>query len=401
MEEHAVQEKIQLICDNINDYGLFRYDPRDIDDFTNEMENKKLAKLLSVALQLFEVFDPYLTRKIIQSKKRIYPTTYTFLAESQFIVGDILSISKSIDYLSECIECYYDSGGLWKFKENKSFFPIDTDKNASMPLYMLCRCNNLLARVGKEYNKKEWVALSRESADYMLKNHIITMYEDESESISYYYNSDDFTINVNTEVIDWLTQLTSITQTSIYIQHVKRIMKSIINEQNEDGSWFYFAKSTMEKYGLKGKVDCHHTATTLYNLLHVYEKGNFLLEEEKERLKKTIIRGMKFFVDNFFDENTGSGITVIGKKRKASTVQYSESLVALIEFLRVMKVEENWKKYGKLVRLLCDKVLQHVCNDGSAPGDMKIKKININNINWGNGVALFALCTYWKSEILQ
>ena len=105
---------------------------------------------------------------------------------------------------------------------------------------------------------------------------------------------------------------------------------------------------------------------------------------------------------HFFDTENGRGIVIVGKKRKASTVQYAESLVSLLEFLRILQDELGMEasSYQKSAHLLCLRLVQHVCTDGSSPGDMKLKKINLNNINWGNGPALMALCMYRRSECI-
>ncbi len=393
----SVNEKIELICNNINKYGLYRYDPRDIDECVGNIHNKKLRKVCSVILQLGEVFNPYFVRTIIGAKKRMYPTTFTFLADSQYAMEDCLTIDTAMSLMQRCIDEYYDGNGFWRFKINKTFFPLPSSKKSSMPLYMLCRCNNLIARLGNRYQNQQFVDIAIDSAEYMLKNHIITNYADGSESISYYYNSDECTINVNAEVVDWLSYLVflSSSKREWYTCHIKEILRMIISEQNDDGSWDYYSKNTMKKYNLQATIDCHHTASTLYNLIHVYERKEFLPADIGNELLNSIKLGMKFFINSFFDQN-GNGIILVGKKRKASTMQYSEALIALGEYLRVIASKVEYELYISILYGIVNNLVNLINDDGSAPGDIKIYPININNINWGNGAALYALCYFEK-----
>ena len=392
-----LENKINLICYNINNRGLLRYDPRDIDEWVNKVPYYKFKRIMSVFLQLLELINPYWVRRMIGSKKRLYPTTYTFLIESLICSRERLSLEYTVSELIElCLHTYYADNGWWKFKENKSFYPIFQDmERPSMPLYMLARCNNILARYGKNTQNKRLICISEESLHYIFMHHKVSYYDDGTESISYYYNSDDCTINVNAEVVDWMCQLERVMENEKYKKHFIKILKMIINEQNANGSWYYYSKRHMERYKLNGTIDCHHTASTLYNMIHVYETA-YLDKKQKKKLENVINNGMEYFLDNFFDEN-GKGICIIGMKRRASTVQYSEALIAIGEYIRVFE-EKNGKivvKAKKLIDKVAVNIIKLVKNDGSAPGDYKIWYINLDNINWGNGPALYAL-TYYR-----
>lgn len=348
----------------------------------------------SIVLQLGEVINPYAVRKLIHASKRVYPTTYTFLAESQIIMDDKLNISSSYSLMNECIREYYLGAGLWRFKENTSFFAMPTKKLPSMPLYMLSRCNNILLRLSSIYDIESYFNISMESAMYVLNNHIITEYGVDEESISYYYNSDEYTINVNSEIVEWFVRLIEKKENDLLKLHTTKILNMILREQNSDGSWNYYSKVTMKKYGINPTVDCHHTASTLYNLIHAYNESKFFDERLRLELKRAIEQGMIFFVRNFFDLK-GNGIVVLGRRRKASTMQYSEATIAIGEYLRVFN-NDNPNGYISVLNKIIEKVVSLVNRDGSAPGDYKVKKINIDNINWGNGAALYSLCYYLR-----
>lgn len=391
------KRKIVSICNNINKYGLYRYDPRDIDDIVERINNNKAREFANKFLQVLEAICPYTVRKLLGCKPRIYPTTFTFIAESQYNADDGLPLMPATFFMDQCIKEYYRGHGFWKYKENKSFFPDLTNTNKpSMPLYMLARCNNILARIGINKNISEYISISKKSLEYLFSHHSIFKHNDGTENISYYYNSYnsiDNTINVNTEVLDWMSQIPRLlTPNKGYLSHFRLILNGVLNEQNEDGSFFYFSHEHMRKNRIGGTIDCHHTATVIYNLIHVYNSLiiNNNTNCDIDRLYKCIKKAMSYFVSHFFSTD-GSGITIIGKSRKASSVQYGESLVALIDYIRFI---DNTYEYRQLINKIANILITLVDTDGSAPGDSKIKPININNINWGNGPVLYALTHY-------
>ncbi len=393
--KNVFEKKIESICENINKFGLVRYDPRDIGDIITPIKNSRVRNVASKGLQVVEAVTPILLRKFCGCKPRLYPTTYTFLAESLYDSNDKIPLGKTATSLmDECIKEYYEGEGYWKYLPNISRWPDlnNTDK-PSMPLYMLTRCNNLLTRLSLKDGNDAYMQISKDSLNYMFEHHTVFVHEDGTENVSYCYNSIDNTINVNTEVLDWISQIPNILNDNTIYNHFLAILRGVLNEQNADGSWFYNSKAHMKKYGLDGKrvggIDCHHSATVIYNLIHVYHNlSDNLIDRGK--LKYRLKKAMQYFTSQFFKPD-GTGITIIGFKRKASSVQYSEAVIAIIDYL--LYVEYN-EEYAKLLNNIMRVLASLVKSDGSAPGDSKIRPININNINWGNGPVLYALSHY-------
>lgn len=394
------EDKINRICVNINKKGLQRYDPRDIDEMVQKIPGVLPVKYRGKILQGVEILAPRLIRKCFKINPTNFPTTYTFLAEAYYKAyqsQNRLPLRYSdFDLMEECLNIYSGKNGKWSYKENKKFYVAKDGfvKEPTMHLYGLSRCNNLLARMGVFYNREDYVQISAASLRNMLKQHTIFDYENGAKSISYYYNSNDCTLNVNTEVADWISQLPEQYVDKNIYSIFEGIIKLILTEQNEDGSWYYFSKEHMKKYETKETIDCHHSATVLYNLIHVLESGK--IAKEEQNLIDAISRGMNYFSDMFFDIKTGKGITILGKKRKASSMQYSEALVAMCEFVNCAKFEQGElkEKCKRLIPQVVKQLLKLVEKDGSAPGDCKIVPINLDSINWGNGAVLWALVHY-------
>lgn len=80
---------------------------------------------------------------------------------------------------------------------------------------------------------------------------------------------------------------------SNYEEMSKKASNYTAKYQNDDGSFFYRGKPDT----VKGMIDNYHTGFVLesYQELKNYSKGNFKYE-------KTLQKGIKFYVDNFFDD---------------------------------------------------------------------------------------------------
>jgi hypothetical protein len=76
----------------------------------------------------------------------------------------------------------------------------------------------------------------------------------------------------------------------------RRIAQYVISQQQEDGSWFYYADSLPGNF-----IDCFHSCFVLKNLI----KASKLDDEIRAMVSDTIIMGKRYIDDNFFDENMG------------------------------------------------------------------------------------------------
>ena len=400
---NEINKAQDLICGNIDVFGLERYDPRDFDTICSYFKHNNRTSY--IGLKIIESFFPVWLRKKNNIKKSYFPTTYYLLADSCLEsdkVGKKLRMNyNALSLIQEMLVRYYEGNGLWNYKANEKFYVIKTNHNPSMPLYGLARCNILLLKAANYYNVPEFELISNNSLEKLLFQHQIRKYDDGSYYVSYYYNSSDCTLNVNAELLEWISK----SNWELMPDNAKKLFHGIIsllvNQQNADGSWPYFSKEHMNLYHLKPSIDCHHTGSVIANLINVYNSEK-CSEEEKESLKMAIVKGLDFYYSYFFNSKNGKGITEIGKKRKASTVQYSEALSSFSSAIgsRWLISSEKYHKYIDLSRLIAKQLLQLIRPDGSAPGDRIVNPVNINSINWGNGAALWAL-TRFKSQLVN
>jgi len=390
---------------NIETRGMKRYDPSDIRNLSVISQNNAISKRMRKVLLLIENLQPVLLRKILRIEKKFYPTAFTHLAEAYFCAERYnITLPKkksSIEVIEEAIEEYLRNYGdeyYWNCSKNYSFF-IDKrmiNKKPTMHMHGLARLNIILLKIGEYYKKYDLIEIACKSAVYAMKNHQIANYGNGIMSISYYYNSIDCTININTEFAQWLSMIPSNLRNNEMNELVKGIVRLAIKEQNEDGSWYYFSKDHMKKWGNKPIIDCHHTGTILSNLINVLNYYPFEVDLKNE-LIESINKGMMFYINNFFDFNLGSAKTIIGYKRPAGPVQYSEAIFAFCDYItseQLANIELKSKIKKLLPKIMSQAVTLVNINDGSAPSEKIVKWIHIDSIRWGNGPILQAIMRF-------
>lgn len=396
-----ILETIQAIQSNIQQHGFYRFDPSDL------REIKVLAKnrLFRLPILTIEQVFPYFIRRVFRIEKSIHPATYTHLANAYFWAEKNNIVLKNTptatEIMYQCIDKYLtieDGDYWWKYHSNDTFFPINelSSKRSTMPMHGLARCNIILCELGTYYNNKEFIDIAFYSARKTLNYHQVAKYSNGAMSISYYYNTNDCTLNVNTEFAHWISMLPLEMITDDMKNVTNGIIKLLLTEQNDDGSWYYFSKLHMKYYGSSPSCDCHHSGTVLYNLINVMKK-NVIDNSLKGDLIKAVDKGMRFYIDSFFSKASGKAITLIGSARPAGPVQYSEAICAFCEYLSSdIKFDESIRSE---VKILLPKAVNQVIKlinfkNGSCPSEKVIKWVNINSIRWGNGPVLQALMMY-------
>ncbi len=410
MKINYLIEKSTQIQRNIEKDGLERFDLRDIRWIPFLLKKNKVSKITRKIVLLTEEMFPILIRKLLKIEKKLWPTTYSFLGNA-YLLAEKKQISfgqkiSSIDLANKCIDEYIkdenDVNSWWGDKPHIGFDERVTIKNINkrptILMHALTRCNIFLLNVGKEYNIERYIDIAYQTALMVMNQYEIINFEDGSKSISYFYNTKDCTININSEFAHWLSMLPKEKHNKETKEMMDGMIKLLINEQNEDGSWYYFSKWHMKEYKEKPSCDCHHSATVLYNLLNIL-KCEYLNENQRVQIINCVNKGMRFLIDNFFDKE-GNGKTLLNRNRIAGPVQYSEAIYAMCEYIKNKSVDIYIKKDIKeLLPLILENNLKLINKkNGSVPSEKVLKWKNINSIRWGNGPILQSIMTYIEIE---
>lgn len=400
---------VTAIIKNFEAFGLLRYDPCDVDDFLSKQRRSSQNDFLRKGFRACDVIAPILTRKLLGIKKSAQATTYYHLGMA-FLLWEQLHIpvdtSLSAVKMAELLlQNFYDpSSALWRFSDvNYSFEAEEADstKTVTMPMHGLARSNILLLAVWRQYQREDLLNISIESAAVVLRQHNITEYDDGSAAISYYYNSQDNTLNVNSEFLQWIAEIPADRRPAAVEALGHRILKMLLREQNKDGSFYYLGKEYMRQNHLAPTIDNHHSSYMLNNLIHIY-MSDFPTEKEKDALLQACVRGMEFSLSHLFDEQTGMAVYQINNAtRKADPVSYSEAALAFCAYLRCPEIpaELNTRIQRLLPKVVARLTAFVNLKNGSVPSACVFGKWNnINSIRWGNGPVLQAILDVYALE---
>ena len=270
-----------------------------------------------------------------------------------------------------------------------------------MPMHGLARLNILLLALWKQYQRKDFLKIAVDSVSAVIRQHNITEYEDGSASISYYYNSTDNTLNVNSEFLQWVVDIPADRRPPEVEELGHKVLKMLLREQNEDGSFNYYGNAYMKTVHASPTIDNHHSSYVLSNLIHVLD-SDFLTAEEHDSLLRACERGMEFSLSQLFDEQTGSAVYQIDNtSRKADPVSYSEGIGAFCAYLRSPYLSPSLRER---IRRILPKAMEQLLSlvnlkDGSAPSECVYGRwSNLDSIRWGNGPALQAIFDYYVVE---
>lgn len=398
-------KKINLILRNIEFYGFERYDVSQIKSLPFFQRRKFINTISRKFISVLDIYFPISIRKLFKMQKIYLPTTFTHIGNSFLLIEkyniDIYKFTTCKEIVELGLKEYLsieNQNFWWNYSPNEYFFPLQSENNKKSTMHMhgLARFNILLLELAREKDIEDYYKIAIGSLKTAIKHHKIIDYNEKTSSISYWYNTKDCTININTEFLHWIALIPN----NMVVQEIEelaiKIANLVLNEQKNDGSWNYFSEKFAVDNKLENTPDSHHTGTILYNLLNVI-KNDFFSEEIKSRLIDACNKGMDFYLDSFFNKETGQGIINIGKKRVAGPVQYSEAIGAFCEFLDSSYMEIKIK--DKIANILPKVVFQNINlisnKDGSTPSQKIMGKWQyLNSIRWGNGAVLQSLVSF-------
>ncbi len=394
-----LNEKISLIFRNIESKGFKRYDPIDIKKLDICNKSGLSGKLIRNFILVIEQYFPNFLRRIFKVEKVPFITAYTHIGEALLLKEKLgLHFEQKLTLKNICDELinnfYNKELEFWPYKENKTFFPIKTTRRPSMYMHGLSRANILLMKSSSFLKEDSYMEIALKSISYTLKNHF-TKWVNNEFYISYMYNTQDCTINVNSEFAEWLSLVPKEFMNDEYIKMLNGITKMLIRVQSDDGSWNYFAEDLFPQGSGKGNIpDCHHNATIVYNLIQI-SKSNYLDSDIRQYINKSIDKGINYIIDTFHYEAEKKSYIYPNSTREAGAVQLNETIQALCVYKGSFTTKTSTsQKIENVLPKLISKIIFFVKKDGSTPSSKLFKWVNIDSIRWGNGCSLHAMFRY-------
>lgn len=393
-----------VIEQNIEKKGLERYDRVQIRFLPFFQKQKKLYVFLRKCIGIFDIYIPISTRKLLQMPKIKLPTAYTHLGNAYLLAEknkiNFVKKNNSINIIEQGIKEYLsiEKGDFWwNYEKNEYFYPNKDQywKRPTMHMHGLARFNILLLEASDYYQIERYKEIAIGSLYTTIKHHNINYYDDDKAYISYFYNSNDCTLNINTEFLHWIS-LIPIDRSNKEIHYLANcILNLVIKEQKKSGAWHYYSYEHDKRYKTNGIPDCHHMGTMIYNLLNVSKSEAFF--NKKKEIAKTCNKAMLYYIKTFFNNNNGKAIVYADRKREAGPVQYSEAIFAFIEYI----YSDNTDcKIKAIILDILPKVINNLVKlvnlkDGSVPSEkILFKWCNMDSVRWGNGPVIQAILMY-------
>lgn len=164
------------------------------------------------------------------------------------------------------------------------------------------------------------------SADFVLKD-LNRTYEGDTFCFSYSPNDKQMVYNATMKGARLLAQVYSVTNNEKYLEEAKKTVDFVINNQNEDGSWYY-SKGDARKW-----VDNFHTAYVLDGLDTFIKISNYEIYEKK------LQKGFDYYIKSLFTEE-GYPKYYSNSLLPIDATATAQSIITLTSFEKYHKAEK-------------------------------------------------------------
>lgn len=406
-----MNEKIELslakLIDWIEKNGWESYDPNDIKGhplFVFLLSGKGCFKKISL-YTLYSIYTliPVYLRRIFKIKPAITAGGMGFLAagfiESYKATGNPQSLKKAkqiLDWLKENSLKSYDNY-CWGFPfdwQSTTLIPKDTPIG-----YTIAECAKPFIEYYKISKDKEYLDVAVGACDFINENLNKKYHDDGSISFSYTPLDDAEVVNSNAIIAHVFFEVGCLTENEEFIEVADKIMQFFLREQLPDGSWYYYS------YDFKSSpsvIDNFHTAMVLQSIWKIVCIEQDLVK--KNACKKALIRGLEFYLDNFFT-SVGMPKIIVTENYPADIASCAEA-ITIFSQLGIIK-DELPSELSKRIRETNEKLILWTINNMQDPNGAfierkyRFKKVKLHSIRWGQAFMLRALALSQQSFSCQ
>lgn len=257
--------------------------------------NRHLGFPLVAPLYVIDSSVPGLRRFF--SQKRVYAEAMPYFAMGFFRLFESEGNPAFLMHGIDCLTWLRDnrsqskSGSGWGLPfdwPNRSFVPKDT------PCVTITSYGTDAFLKGYELTKDEsYLDIAVSTAEFALHDLNIKTIDEDRIAVSYTPVDNMIVVNANTYCAKILYDVWGVTGREEYISFADKVINYVLDEQNEDGSWFYWGK---EQEG-ENFIDNFHTCFVLENLNLIFQKSR------DERIRRTVEKGYAFFISNFINSD--------------------------------------------------------------------------------------------------
>ena len=333
-------ECCNLIQRRNQELGFIRFDHGDVLSHPFFARHyHRLPRIVAKCLRVPEALFPLAWRRLLGVEPTLVPVTLYHLGMYHLIRASIdideeVHKSRGEEYCYKALDIALDSehvcwehpyehhGGNWK-----------NDHGVDDPLscaHHTARLGYLLLHVGRTTDNEELGEAGVSAARALLAYHNWHQYEDGSCTVSYYPNTEDEVINTAAEVASLLAALPPGEQSPNVRRRLEGIVRMVLREQREDGSWLYCTREHYRTLGGNQVVDNHHSAMVLHALAEVADQVEaFGLRED---VVHALQEGISYYLNEFVGEE-GRASYFPSSTREAGIAGYCEGIIMLAVML--------------------------------------------------------------------
>ena len=256
-------------------------------------DGQNAAKVVALLIAVIDWLAPTFARWAFLIKGQKYP-----IVEAQKLLSFTNCSNDYINSIVENLEHLQAQNSGWglgfDWQSKNGFYDVTTSFITHTP-YVL---EALLFSFEKTKSKKSYTLFLNSSA---FLETLLVMHETETELALSYAPQAEPRIVVNANSYAALTyalhcKFGDKSQSEKNRKKALKILEWVLNQQNLDGSWFYYADHEAGNF-----IDCFHSCFIVKNLITIRD----LLDFENEKLTTGITHGFCFIRDTFYIEEKG------------------------------------------------------------------------------------------------
>lgn len=406
------QEALRLIEKRIYNSDLKGYDPSDV--LCHPLFNLAQKNgLLYIPLRIVEICAPVACRKLLRIEQQVAPTAFSHVIQGYMkLLGagvfDNSYLKTRINTLcKEALNCSAVNSRYtcWTHPYSahaKEWRDDGLKKDTSMPLscaHNTARVGGAILAAGRGLKRADWIDEGLSAANALVHFHNWRWStQDSACAVSYYPNTADEVINTSAEVAAFFAHVLEVTGERKFEPYIQGLVKRIIQEQHDDGSWRYCTQMHEEIIGRSSGPDNHHHAMIVRALAEIITRAEQVLDDVDE-VAEAIVKGLRFYVSDL-SLNSGRCLLFPYSSREANVAGYCEGLMAIRAALPI--VDEYDKSLGTVSRSRYSLIRKNfegkfLAEDGRVYSQRRFGiRYDIGSIRWGSGLAFELLAAEFK-----
>lgn len=306
----AVENSLQKLAFWLKKNGLYGYDPYDIRGCSLNIHLSTspglFAKLLKKSIKYGDIFCPSLLRRTLNIKKEknakamgLFASSYLDLYKTTHL-SEYLSLAKELlNWLEQNVSSGY-CGSCWGYPFDWQwlhFIPRGTPSavvtsivgDAFLTFYHFTR-------------ERKYLDVCKSICEFFLNDLNIDYIDSNKICFSYTPLDRTHVLNANLFAAEFLIRIGKTTKNKKFMKHGSYALNYTLDEQNKDGSFYYFGRKDRKIYQLPfeiaTKIDHYHTGFMLRSLYAIYHTT------KNKRLCTRIKHCLHHYLENLFEEKT-------------------------------------------------------------------------------------------------